>query len=60
MFRGLQAIAPKKAMTLYPCSLVVSREAIQVHEFFTQLTFIVNIVGASCKQHDQLQAAQVN
>ena len=28
--------------------VVASREVIQVHEFFTQLTSIVNIVGACC------------
>ncbi|XP_029149722.1 uncharacterized protein [Arachis hypogaea] len=34
------------------------REVLQIHEFFTQLTAIVNIVGASCKRHDQLQESQ--
>jgi hypothetical protein len=29
-----------------------------VYEFFTNLNFIINMVGASCKRHDQLQAAQ--
>ncbi|XP_029147057.1 uncharacterized protein [Arachis hypogaea] len=38
--------------------VAASREILQIHEFFTQLTAIVNIVGASCKQHDQLQEAQ--
>ena len=37
--------------------VAASREVIQVHEVFTQLTSIVNIVGVSCKRHDQLQAA---
>nr|XP_029152446.1 zinc finger MYM-type protein 1-like [Arachis hypogaea] len=38
--------------------VAASREILQIHEFFTQLTAIVNIVGASCKRHDLLQEAQ--
>ncbi|XP_057760180.1 uncharacterized protein LOC130980528 [Arachis stenosperma] len=38
--------------------VAASREVLQIHEFFTQLTVIVNIVGASYKRHDQLQEAQ--
>ncbi|XP_025702776.1 uncharacterized protein LOC107488348 [Arachis duranensis] len=38
--------------------VATSREVLQIHEFFTQLIAIVNIVGASCKRHDQLQEAQ--
>ncbi|XP_072062168.1 uncharacterized protein [Arachis hypogaea] len=38
--------------------VAASREVLQIHEFFTQLTAIVNIVGTSCKRHDQLQEAQ--
>ncbi|XP_072061972.1 uncharacterized protein [Arachis hypogaea] len=38
--------------------VAASREVLQIHEFFTQLTAIINIVGASCKRHDQLQEAQ--
>jgi hypothetical protein len=26
--------------------------------FFSNLNFIINVVGASCKRHDELQAAQ--
>jgi hypothetical protein len=37
--------------------VAASREVVSVHEFFTNLNFI-NMVGASCKRHDQLQAAQ--
>jgi hypothetical protein len=33
-----------------------SREVGYVHEFFTNLNFIVNAANASCKRHDQLQA----
>ncbi|XP_030479467.1 uncharacterized protein LOC115696720 [Cannabis sativa] len=38
--------------------VTASREAILVHQFFTKLNSIVNIVGASCKRNDQLKAAQ--
>ena len=38
--------------------VAASREVIPIHNFFSDLTFIVNIVGASCKRHDQLQVAQ--
>ncbi|RDX57618.1 hypothetical protein CR513_63127, partial [Mucuna pruriens] len=38
--------------------VVTSREVVCIHEFFTQLTFIVNIVRASSKRYDQLQVAQ--
>jgi len=38
--------------------VAASREVVSVHEFFTNLNFIINMVGASCKRHDQLQAAQ--
>lgn len=38
--------------------VAASREVVHIHEFFTQLTLVVNIVTASSKRHDQLQAAQ--
>lgn len=38
--------------------VAASREVVFDHEFFTNLNFIINMVGASCKRHDQLQAAQ--
>ena len=38
--------------------VAVFREVIPIHNFFSDLTFIVNIVGASCKHHNELQAAQ--
>ncbi|KAG8374920.1 hypothetical protein BUALT_Bualt10G0045800 [Buddleja alternifolia] len=31
-----------------------------VHNFFTKLTFIVNLVNASSKRHDQLRDAQAS
>ncbi|XP_072054379.1 uncharacterized protein [Arachis hypogaea] len=38
--------------------VAASREVLQIHEFFTQLNFIVTIVSASSKRHDQLQEVQ--
>ena len=29
-----------------------------VHEFFTNLNFIINVVGGSCKHHYELQTSQ--
>ncbi|KAG6682118.1 hypothetical protein I3842_13G122100 [Carya illinoinensis] len=34
------------------------REVVFVYEFFSNLNFIINVVGASYKRHDELQAAQ--
>ena len=39
--------------------IAASREVIPIHQFFSKLISTVNIVGYSCKRHDQLQAAQV-
>lgn len=39
--------------------MAASREVIPIHQFFFKLTMIVNIIVSSCKQHDQLQVAQV-
>ena len=38
--------------------IAASREVIPIHQFFSKLSGIVNIVGSSCKRHDQLQVAQ--
>jgi hypothetical protein len=38
--------------------VVASREVIVVHEFFSNLNFIINVVSASCKHHHDLQNAQ--
>lgn len=38
--------------------VAASREVVLVHEFFSNLNFIINTVGASCKCHDELQAIQ--
>ncbi|KAI3813620.1 hypothetical protein L1987_18348 [Smallanthus sonchifolius] len=37
-----------------------SREVIPVHQFFTDLVFIINVVCASSKCHDELQKAKGN
>ncbi|KAG9458926.1 hypothetical protein H6P81_003434 [Aristolochia fimbriata] len=36
--------------------VAASREVIPIHQFFSNLTFIINVVGASCKRRDELQA----
>ena len=42
-----------------PLELVAaSKEVIPIYQFFTKLTSIVNIVGASCKRSDELKVAQ--
>ena len=38
--------------------IAASREVIPINHFF-KLTGIVSIVGSSCKQHDQLQVAEI-
>jgi hypothetical protein len=38
--------------------VIASREVVYVHEFFSILNFIINVVGASCKRHAELQATQ--
>ncbi|XP_019442248.1 PREDICTED: zinc finger MYM-type protein 1-like [Lupinus angustifolius] len=38
--------------------VAASREVIVVHEFFSKLTFIVNIMCSSSKRHDELQAVK--
>ncbi|KAG6730515.1 hypothetical protein I3842_01G084100, partial [Carya illinoinensis] len=39
--------------------VAASREVDSVHEFFFfNLNFIINVVGTSCKRHDELQAIQ--
>ncbi|KAK9677246.1 hypothetical protein RND81_11G130500 [Saponaria officinalis] len=37
--------------------IAASRDVIFVYQFFSKLTFIVNIITSSAKRHDQLQAA---
>ena len=38
--------------------VVASRKVIVVHEFFSNLNFIINMVSASCKRYCDLQNAQ--
>jgi hypothetical protein len=38
--------------------VAASREVVSVHELFSNLNFTINVVGASCKRHDELQATQ--
>jgi hypothetical protein len=38
--------------------VAASREVIVVHDFFSNLNFIINVVSASCKRHRDLQDAQ--
>jgi len=38
--------------------IVAAREIFDVHTFFHNLIFIVNIVSASCKHNDELWAFQ--
>ncbi|KAK9733191.1 hypothetical protein RND81_04G050200 [Saponaria officinalis] len=39
--------------------IAASRDVISVYQFFSKLTFIVNILTSSAKRHDQLQAAHL-
>ncbi|XP_071718860.1 uncharacterized protein [Rutidosis leptorrhynchoides] len=38
--------------------VVAAREVIPVHQFFSNLTFITNVICASSKRHDELQKAK--
>ncbi|KAH9697194.1 TTF-type domain-containing protein [Citrus sinensis] len=38
--------------------VAVSYEIVPIHHFFTKLTSVVNIVGASCKRNEELKRAQ--
>ncbi|QHO37756.1 Zinc finger MYM-type protein [Arachis hypogaea] len=40
--------------------VAASREVIPVHQFFSKLTFIVNIICSSSKRHDELHAAKTD
>ncbi|KAK9671916.1 hypothetical protein RND81_12G063600 [Saponaria officinalis] len=39
--------------------IAASRDVISVYQFFSKLTFIVNIITSSAKRHDQLQTAHL-
>ncbi|KAH9747456.1 TTF-type domain-containing protein [Citrus sinensis] len=67
-WKGLQALILKDcpyayyihclAHRLQLALVAVSHEVVPIHHFFTKLTSIANIVGASCKRHDELKRAQ--
>ena len=38
--------------------VAASKDVIPIHKFFHKLTFVVNIVGASCKRNEELKVAQ--
>ncbi|XP_028051477.1 uncharacterized protein LOC114256096 [Camellia sinensis] len=38
--------------------VAASKAVIPIHKFFPKLTFVFNIVGASCKRNDELKVAQ--
>ncbi|KAG2667400.1 hypothetical protein I3760_15G113100 [Carya illinoinensis] len=67
-WNGLQALFLKDcpyayyvhcfAYRLQLALVAASREVVSVHEFFSNLNFVINVVGTSCKRHDELQTAQ--
>ncbi|TYI14885.1 hypothetical protein ES332_A08G151200v1 [Gossypium tomentosum] len=58
-WNNLQALFLNDCPYAYYLVLVAaSREVIPIHNFFSNLNFIINIISASCKCHDQLQAGQ--
>ena len=40
--------------------VAASREVIPVHQFFSNLSFIVNVVCSSSKHHDELEVVELN
>ena len=66
-WKGLQALFLKDCSSAYyvhyfahrlQLALVAaSRKVHSVHEFFNNLTFIINSADPSCKRHEELQAA---
>ena len=67
-WNGLQALVLKDcpyayyvhcfAHRLQLALVAASREVIPVHQFFTHLTSIINIICSSSKHHDELQKAK--
>ncbi|XP_023752114.1 uncharacterized protein LOC111900456 [Lactuca sativa] len=67
-WNGLQALVLKDcpyayyvhcfAHRLQLALVAASREIIPVHQFFTNLIFLINVVCASSKRHDELQKAK--
>ncbi|XP_021770498.1 zinc finger MYM-type protein 1-like [Chenopodium quinoa] len=68
-WNGLQALFMKEcpyayyihclAHQLQLALVAASREVPQIHTFFQQLIFVVNVVTSSSKRHDELQATQL-
>ncbi|XP_021757950.1 zinc finger MYM-type protein 1-like [Chenopodium quinoa] len=68
-WNGLQALFMKEcpyayyihclAHQLQLALVAAAREVPQIHTFFQQLIFVVNVVTSSTKQHDELQATQL-
>ncbi|XP_073024379.1 uncharacterized protein [Primulina eburnea] len=69
-FNGLQALILKDCKSAYyvhcfahrlQLALVgATKNVTPIHQFFDKLTFIVNIVGASCKRNDELKEAHTD
>ncbi|GJS31684.1 zinc finger MYM-type protein 1-like protein [Tanacetum coccineum] len=64
-WNGLQALVAKDCPYAYyvhyfahRLQLAFSKEVIPVHQFFTKLTSVVNVICASSKRHDELQKAK--
>ncbi|GJR79439.1 zinc finger MYM-type protein 1-like protein [Tanacetum coccineum] len=67
-WNGLQALVAKDcpyayyvhcfAHRLQLALVAASKEVIPVHQFFTKLTSVVNVICASSKRHDELQKAK--
>ncbi|KAI3715575.1 hypothetical protein L6452_22561 [Arctium lappa] len=68
-WNGLQALFLKEcpyayyiycfAHQLQLALVAASKDVTEVHHFFKNLNFIVNVVCSSCKRNDQLQATQI-
>ncbi|XP_042400918.1 uncharacterized protein LOC121990938 [Zingiber officinale] len=69
-FNGLQALIIKDCKSTYyvhcfahrlQLALVAAAKNVTpIHQFFDRLTFIVNIVGSSCKRNDELKNAHAD
>ncbi|XP_042415036.1 zinc finger MYM-type protein 1-like [Zingiber officinale] len=69
-FNGLQALIIKDCKSAYyvhcfahrlQLALVAAAKNVTpIHQFFDRLTFIVNIVGSSCKRNDELKNAHAD
>ncbi|KAK9714341.1 hypothetical protein RND81_06G087200 [Saponaria officinalis] len=55
----VHCFAHRLQLALIAVTPPASRDVISVYQFFSKLTFIVNIITSSAKRHDQLQAAHL-